>query len=394
MRPGLFLVSLVILAMFGFAPFSEAQDERLQIVASYSILEDVVKQVTGDLADVTGIIPAGADPHSFVPSPGDLTTIADADVIFVNGAFFEEGLMEAIENAGEDINIVPVSSCVPIIAFTNHDHDADDDHADENHADEEHGHDEIQDTSSAIAQRCAAHIAELEAFHTETGEDAHHDEAHTHDEHEHPVETLGRLYAIDCGEGHAHDDDEGDGHNHGMCDPHVWMEPHNVMYWTMQIRDTLVEMDADNAAAYSANAAAYLEALDELNHDFIIPMVETVPQDKRILVTNHESLGYFAHHYGFEIVTTVISGGGTLAEPSAADIANVIDLIQAQDVPAIFAETTIDDRLAQQIADETGTDVYLLYSGSLSSADGPASNYLDYMRHNVTVIVEALGGGR
>ena len=101
----------------------------------------------------------------------------------------------------------------------------------------------------------------------------------------------------------------------------------------------------------------------------------------------------FAARYEFEVAGSIIQSVSTLAEASTANVAETIDLIRAEDVPAIFAETTVSDDLVQQIAEETGVQFYVLYTGSLSDADGPASTYIDYIRYNVTTIVEALGGG-
>jgi ABC-type Zn uptake system ZnuABC Zn-binding protein ZnuA len=428
---------LLLSLLMVVAPLTDAQEDRLQVVGSHSILTDVIMNVTGDAADVTSVMPRGADPHSFQPTPGDLTALAEADVVFVNGALFEEGLLEAIENADTDMNIVTASSCVEMIAFGGHGHAHGDDHAHEegddhdheegdDHAHEEgddHDHEEGDDHAhegeemgdmSAMATRCEQHYAEMEAIHEvshehEEGDDHAHEEGddHAHEEgHDHShVETLGPLYSVDCGAGHTHEGDEHEGeeeahdeggehsHSHGSCDPHVWMQPHNVMYWTMLIRDTLIDLDPANAETYTANAAAYLEEVDALAHDFVMPMVETVPEENRVLITNHDAFGYFAAGNDFEVAITIIPSGSTLAEPSTADIAAVIDLIRDEGVPAIFAETTVSDDLAQQISDETGATVHVLYSGTLSEADGPASTYVDYIRYNVTTIVEALGGG-
>ena len=193
---------------------------------------------------------------------------------------------------------------------------------------------------------------------------------------------MGALYTLDCT----------GGHQEGGCDPHVWTDPHNVMHWTLVIRDTLTEMDPANADVYAANAAAYIEELETLTQSFIIPAVESVPESDRVLVTNHETLAYFAAQFDFEVVTTVIPGSATGAESSAAVIAEIIDVINAEGVPAIFGESTVSDAVANQIATETGATLFPLYSGSLSEADGPAATYIDYMTYNVTTIVEALGG--
>ncbi|MEO1668118.1 MAG: zinc ABC transporter substrate-binding protein [Chloroflexota bacterium] len=412
---------LLILFMLVVAPAAgNAQDDQLQIVASFTILEDVVRNVTGDAANVSTLMPVGADPHTFEPTPRDITAVADADVVFTNGAFFEEGLLEAIENADTEMNIVEVSACVNIIAFgAGHGH-GDEDHAEgEEHGDEDHADGEavaMAEGMSAIAEMCAAHEAQFEAIHEmreeehEEGEE-HGDEDHAH---EHGGEAMGALYTLECGEGHGHgeeeheegeehgDDDHEEGEEHsdedhahehgeGSCDPHVWMQPHNVMRWTMVIRDTLVELDPANAETYATNADAYLLELDALMHDFVMPAVETVPEENRILVTNHESMGYFANRFEFEVVTTVLPGG-TAVEPSVAEVAQIIDTINEEGVPAIFAETTVSDDIAEQIAAETGAELFVLFSGSLSDADGPATTYVDYITYNVTTIVEALGG--
>ena len=403
MRLRLIVVSLCLILLSISVPLSTAQEDRLQIVASHSILADVVENVVGEVADVVSTMPVGADPHSFVPVPRDLITLAEADVVFINGAFFEEGLLESIENAGVDMNVVTASSCVSVIAFGDEDHDhGDEDHHDENdHSDEEH-HDDDDHGDEEHHEDDPAEDHHTEAEGTETGLaslcEAHRAELNTADSN---YNTIGMLYEVECG-GDTHDHDEHDSgedrdhteeaHDHGICDPHVWMDPANVMYWTLMIRDNVVELDPANADVYTANAQAYLEELDALVSDFMTPVVASVPDDNRTLVTNHDSLGYFAARNGFEIVGTIIPGGATLDDPSATDIAELITLIRDEAVPAIFAETTISDRVVRQIADESGVEVAVLFSGSLSDADGPASTYIDYMRYNITTVIEALGG--
>jgi ABC-type Zn uptake system ZnuABC Zn-binding protein ZnuA len=237
---------------------------------------------------------------------------------------------------------------------------------------------------------------------TATEEASAEGDDHEHED-EHGSERLGMLYTLECG-GHDgehegeeadHDEDEGDEHGHeeGGCDPHVWTNPHNVIYWTFMIRDTLSALDPANAETYAANAAAYAETLDAFTHDFLKPMLESVPEAQRILITNHETLGYLAAMAEYEVVAVVIPGGGTAAEPSAADIANLIDLVRDEGVPAIFAENTVSTNIAEQVAAESGASFHVLLSDSLSGADGSGTTYLEYMRYNVTTIVQALGGG-
>lgn len=345
----------------------KAQDERLQIVASFSILADVVSNVAGNAADVRSLMPAGADPHSFTPAPSDLAAVADADVVFVNGAGFEETLLEALENAASGVEPVVVSQCVEIIAFGEHDHEAEADH--------DHADDMLPEGEAA--DLCAAHAAEMAALHDAEMVD-----------HAHGGEVLGRLYALDCG---AYAEEAGDEHDHGACDPHVWQEPHNVMYWTMLIRDTLVALDPANAETYTANANAYIAQLDTLAHDFVRPTLENIPAERRVLITDHDTMGYLAAAYGFEVVGIVLPGG-TAAEPSASDMAALIDAIRAEGVPAVFVGTTVTQGLAQQIADEAGAAFYTLYTDSLSDESGAAPTYIDLIRYNVETITNALAG--
>ena len=360
-----------------------AQDDRLQLVASHSILADVVRNVAGDQADLTLLMPVGADPHSFQPSPRDLTVVAEADLVFVNGARFEESLLADVENAAGDGRIIEASACVEIIASgsaAHDDHDEEGDHDDhdeaDDHDDEHDEHDEME-----ASGHCEEHDGELAAF---------SDDEHSHDD----MDALGRLEQIDCGGEHSEDDEEEDehAHSHGVCDPHVWMNPHNVMYWTLMIRDSLAEADPDNAAAYRANAAAYLNQLHDLSHDFIEPALEALPQQHRILITSHDSLGYLAARYDFDIIGTVGGSVSTLSEPSARRVAELIDLIQTDGIPAIFGETTANEDVMEMIAGETDAELVTLYSGTLSDSDGPAATYLDYMRYNLGAIIGALQG--
>ena len=226
--------------------------------------------------------------------------------------------------------------------------------------------------TTALAAQCAADQAELAAL-LDTADAAP------------SGDTLGMLYTLSCGRDPATLDGEN-------CDPHVWMDPANGMAWALLIRDTLSALDPANADVYAANAAAYVADLAALDRDELRPLLATVPAANRKLVTSHDAFGYFVHAYDFTLVGVVIPGGSTLAEPSAAEVAGLIDLIRAEGVPALFAETTVNAVLAEQVAADTGAQFYTLYSGTLSAPDGPASTYLDYLRYNARTIAAALGG--
>ena len=141
--------------------------------------------------------------------------------------------------------------------------------------------------------------------------------------------------------------------------------------------------------AYRENAAAYNRELDDL-HAWITEQVSVLPDDHRVLVTSHDAYQYYAQRYGFEVVGTIFPLT-TEVEPSAQDLAMLIELIEHEGVPAVFGETTHSDRMLRRIAEETGaTIVGGLYSGSLGEPGGEAGNYIDMMRFNTTTIVEAL----
>jgi zinc/manganese transport system substrate-binding protein len=121
-------------------------------------------------------------------------------------------------------------------------------------------------------------------------------------------------------------------------------------------------------------------------------LLESVPVENRILVTDHDALGYLAAVYDYEIAGTVIPAGTTAASPSSSDLAVLVETIKAEDVSAIFANTAVPTDLADAVAAETGDDVSVvtLYVGSLGGPDSPAATYIDMMRSNASLIAQAL----
>jgi ABC-type Zn uptake system ZnuABC Zn-binding protein ZnuA len=173
-------------------------------------------------------------------------------------------------------------------------------------------------------------------------------------------------------------------------DPHFWLDPNNVIKYVENIRDGLSKVDPGGAATYRANADAYIAKLKDLDR-WITDRVKEVPQANRLLVTNHESFGYFADRYGFNIIGTVMPSVSTGSAPSAQQLAQLIDHIKATGAKAIFLETGTNPQLAEQVARETGSKVVTnLYSHSITEANGPAPTYLDMMKFNTNAIVDAL----
>jgi zinc/manganese transport system substrate-binding protein len=172
-------------------------------------------------------------------------------------------------------------------------------------------------------------------------------------------------------------------------DPHMWLDPTLVVRYVENIRAGLTRADPAGAEGYAANAAGYIHQLNLLDQ-WITERVATISPSHRQLVTNHDSLAYFANRYGFTVVGAIIPSVSTDASPTAQDLARLVEQIKQTGAPAIFLEVTANPKLARQIAAETGIPVVTdLYLESLSAPDGPAPSYLLMMRHNVDTIVSA-----
>lgn len=173
-------------------------------------------------------------------------------------------------------------------------------------------------------------------------------------------------------------------------DPHFWLDPNNVTQYAENIRDGLSQADPAGAPTYQANAEAYSAQLKSLDA-WIAEQVKPIPPERRLLVTNHESLGYFADRYGFRIVGTIIPSVSSDASSSAQQLAALVNQIKSAKAQAIFLETGTNAQLAKQIAPEAGIKVVSeLYTHSLTNAQGPAPTYLGMMEYNTRTIANAL----
>jgi ABC-type Zn uptake system ZnuABC Zn-binding protein ZnuA len=179
------------------------------------------------------------------------------------------------------------------------------------------------------------------------------------------------------------DDDE-----HEAGDPHFWLDPNLVITYAENIRDGLIAADPEGAKIYSSNTESYIKQLQDLD-SWIHTRVDTLSPEERLLVTNHEALGYFAERYGFTIVGTVIPSLSSEASPSALEMATLVEQIIASGAKAIFLDASDNPALASQIAEDANVKVITnLYLGSLTPSDGPAPTYLEMMKHNTNLIIE------
>jgi ABC-type Zn uptake system ZnuABC Zn-binding protein ZnuA len=177
---------------------------------------------------------------------------------------------------------------------------------------------------------------------------------------------------------------------HPEGDPHFWLDPNNVIRYVENIRAGLSQADPAGATAYAANAQDYIAKLKELDQ-WIVAEVKAIPEGRRLLVTNHESLGYYADRYGFRVVGSIIPSVSTDASPSARQLADLVEAVKATGAPAVFLETGSNPQLAEQLAREAGIRVVTqLYTHSLSPGDGPAASYIGMMEYDTRAIVDAL----
>ena len=266
--------------------------DDVKIVASFSILGDMVEQVAGDFADVTTIVGPDADAHVYSPSVADARAVAEADIIFVNGMGFETWSDTLIAESGTEASV---------------------------------------------------HVA-----------------------------TVGITPVLVDGE----------------TDPHAWNSLLNGVIYVQNITAVLSEAVPAHATDFAANAEAYIAELTTLDAQ-TREKLGALPAGKRTVVTAHDAFGYLADAYGLNFVAPI--GIDTEAEPSAQELAALIDGLKEQGASALFVENITSPALVQQISEETGLKIGgRLFSDALSERGGPATSYLAMFQHNLGAIVTAL----
>ena len=347
--------------------------EPLPIVATSNIVGEWVSIVGGDRVDVLNLVPRGVDPHGYQPGARDIARVADAEIVFAVGLSLEqEWLEDLIENAAADHEVViELGQRIDPLEFS---FVVEDDHAEEDEGmvvkSEAHG-DEDED----------AELDEGEEHHDDEDEDVEGDEAEGHGDEDEDGD-----HAQDQVEIHHEDD----GHDHGALDPHFWFDPERVIIAVRQVAKELREIDPDSTDYYNANRDEYIAKLAELD-GWITDNVSAIDDHDRILVTTHDSFGYFAAKFGFEVAGVIIPGGGTELERSPQELAELVHEVEEAGASVVFAEAQLSDRLASTLAREAGIKIVGgLYTGSLGEDGSGAETYVDMMRTNVSIIVDAL----
>lgn len=304
--------------------------EDLKVVASFSILGDMVREVAGGDVAITTLVGPDGDAHVYEPTPADVKAVAGADIVFVNGLDFEGWMPRLLEAAGFKGEMVVVSD-----GITPREWDG-----------EEEGHDHAHGTAEPAEPTEAGHV--------------------------------------ESGEAHGHD------HDDGKFDPHAWQNLGNGIVYVGNIARALAAADPDHAAQYQAAGEAYAATLKRLD-ERIRAEIAAIPEARRKVVTSHDAFGYFGAAYGIAFIAP--QGVSTEAEASAGDVAAIIEQIRAEKIPAVFVENITDPRLVEQIARETGAVVGgELYSDALSGPDGPAPTYVKMFGFNAAALTKALAG--
>ena len=381
---------VLLLSIAACSDDSDPEPTQIEVVTTSNIVADWVENVGGDHVEVFSLLPVGGDPHTFQPGARDVARIADADIVLSIGLGLEGGwLNDLLKNAAANPDsIVETGEIVEPIEFA------------EGHAEEvellegiSHVVDEVEEGEISPKEG----LEEIKELLAEGGEE----EGDDHEgEEELPAMVLEIITKVDGGQMKSEDaikaiegltsegEDEHEGHGHGIEDPHYWFDPLRVKLVVNDIAARLSVLNPGRGDMFRANADAYNSKLDEL-HAWTEQQVSTVPEEDKLLVTSHDSYGYFANLYGFEIVGVVLSGT-TDVEPSAGDLADLVEEVKESGVQVVFGETTVSERLAIAVARESGAELVRLYSGSLGPKGSGAATYIEMMRTNVGRIVEGL----
>ena len=288
------LLGLFIMGM----GLTSAHADKVNVIATISIIGDVVKNVAGDSVKLVTLVGPDGDAHEYEPIPADSVNIAKADIIFENGLHLEHWLDKLYEASGSKAKRIVVSQGVSPRIFEDN-----------------------------------------------------------------PSET----------------------------DPHAWQDVTNVILYTQNVRNALDALDPANKNLYDANAQDYIQKLQALD-TWVKEQVALIPVDKRKLVTNHDALGYFARRYGFQIIGAVIPSATTeAADPSAKEITDLLGIIKANGVHAIFSENMANPKLAETLAKEAGVAVGPeLYTDALGPVGSDGETYLKMIKYNVDVFQKYL----
>jgi len=308
---------------------SGVDDPRPVVLATFTVLADIARNVAGERLRIESITKVGAEIHGYEPTPGDLRRAADADLILDNGlgleAWFEQFVAEL------DVPHAVVSEGLEPIAIG----------------------------TGGTAYATGPHAPGPDA--TRKG--------NTSSEFDPGPTDAGSV---------------------GAPNPHAWMSPAGGAHYARAMAEAFADLDPAGAQEFRANAEEYATKLDAL-HGELLAAVATVPPESRVLVTCEGAFSYLARDAGLEEAFIWPVNAEQQATPRR--VARVIDLVRERDVPAVFCESTVSAQPMERVAESSGARLGgTLYVDSLSEPDGPVPTYLDLLAHDIDVIVAGLTG--
>jgi len=327
-------VAAAALALAGCASpgASDNSTDGPAIVATTTQVGDFTRELVGSSAGVTQLLTPGQGAHGFDPSAGQLLALAGADAVVINGGGLESWLDDALEASGFDGVLIDASEGIELYGTGDHD---------------------------------------------DSSPQADHDD---HDDHGHDD----RAEATD-----DHSD-----HDHGAGNPHIWTDPELAGRMVANIADGLTEVPGVDVGEVEANESDYAAQLDALD-TWISENVARVPVEQRLLVTNHDAFTYFVDAYDVTFIGSIIPSFDDNAEPSAAEIDELVAKIRDTGVAAVFSEASISPKAAETIAAESGAVVYsgddALYGDSLGQPGSEGETYVGSQVHNARLILESWG---
>ncbi|RZT00285.1 metal ABC transporter solute-binding protein, Zn/Mn family [Aquimarina brevivitae] len=282
----------------------KTENEKLQVVATTTMIADLLHNLGGDSIELQGLMGAGVDPHLYKASEGDVSKLLNADLIFYNGLHLEGKLVDVFEKMeSQGIKTIAVGESIE------------------------------------------------------------------------KSELIGSDYFA------------------SNYDPHIWFSVSNWKKVTEFTTKKLIEHDPKNKSLYQKNSETYIKKLDQLQQS-LIAKIETLPKEKRILVTAHDAFSYFGKAYGFQVVG--LQGLSTATEAGVKDVQKLATFIIEQEVKAIFVESSVPKRTIEALEEAVKSKNHsvtiggTLYSDALGNPDTNEGNYLGMFAYNVDTIINAL----
>ena len=350
----------------------KAESGKKKVIATLFPYYDFARQIGADDIDLTMVIPAGMDSHSFEPTPKDMIMIQQADLVLCNGGEMEHWLTQVLEAAESDTRkVVRMMDFVDVYEeevvegmedFGHH-------HADSDLGDTEHFH-------------ADSDLGDTKHFHADSDLE---DTAYFHADSD--LEDTAYFHAED---GTAwHDEDEGMHHEddslHIEYDEHIWTSPANAARIVTEIADALCELDPAHAEQYQARAAAYKEELVQIDRE--IQDVVDAASNRILIVADKFPFRYFAEEFGLKYYAA-FTGCSADTEPSAKTIAFLIDKVKSENIQAVYYLELSSPRVAQILQEETGAQPLLLHScHNVTRLEFDSGiTYAELMRRNIEVL--------